>query len=24
LERTGGPHVHHVTADLAGFLSNLR
>lgn len=21
LERTGGPHVHHVTADLAGFLT---
>jgi putative hydrolase of the HAD superfamily len=21
LERTGGPHVHHVTADLAGFLA---
>lgn len=24
LERTGGPHVHHVTADLAGFLGALR
>ena len=23
LERTGGPHVHHVTADLAGFLAKL-
>jgi putative hydrolase of the HAD superfamily len=23
LERTGGPHVHHVTADLAGFLTKL-
>jgi putative hydrolase of the HAD superfamily len=23
LERTGGPHVHHVTADLAGFLGKL-
>ena len=23
LEQTGGPHVHHVTADLAGFLTKL-
>jgi putative hydrolase of the HAD superfamily len=23
LERTGGAHVHHVTADLAGFLTKL-
>jgi putative hydrolase of the HAD superfamily len=24
LEQTGGPHVHHTTADLAGFLTKLR
>ena len=24
LEQTGGPHVHHVTADIAGFLARLR
>ena len=23
LEQRGGPHVHHITADLAGFLRNL-
>jgi putative hydrolase of the HAD superfamily len=23
LGRSSGPHVHHVTADLAGFLRNL-